>query len=102
MKIAHDTLTKGAALTLVSSSFGNLIRLTTSIILARLLAPELFGVMVLDLFATLLMLIQMHHRMRCNDRCNACMVSAGTGGEYCARTLAHAICTSRLDLREKP
>ena len=57
MKIAHATLTKGAALTLVSSSFGNLICLTTSIILARLLAPELFGVMVLDLFATLLMLV---------------------------------------------
>ena len=33
MKIAHATLTKGAALTLVSFSVGNLIRLTTSIIL---------------------------------------------------------------------
>ena len=97
MKIAHACCRPDARFI----SVGNLIRLTTSIIL-RASAPELFGVMVLDLFATLLMPIQMHHRMRCNDRCNACMVSAGTGGEYCARTLAHAICTSRLDLREKP
>ena len=47
MKIPHATLTKGAALTLLSFSVNNLIRLTTSIILARLLAPELFGIMVL-------------------------------------------------------
>ena len=47
MQISHATLTKGAALTLVSFSVGNLIRLATSIILARLLAPELFGIMVL-------------------------------------------------------
>ena len=50
MKISHATLTKGAALTLVSFSVGNLIRLTTSIILARLLAPELFGIMVLSIY----------------------------------------------------
>jgi O-antigen/teichoic acid export membrane protein len=47
MKAPHATLTKGAALTLVSYSVNNLIRLTTSIILARLLAPELFGIMVI-------------------------------------------------------
>src|SRR6476660_10069606 len=47
MKIPHATLTQGAALTLLSFSVNNVIRLTTSIILARLLAPELFGIMVL-------------------------------------------------------
>ena len=47
MKAPHIVLTKGAIWTVVSFSIGNVIRLSTSIVLARLLAPELFGVMVI-------------------------------------------------------
>src|SRR5262249_53353349 len=47
MKVPHAILTQGAALTFVSYGVGNLLRVATSIILARLLAPELFGIMVI-------------------------------------------------------
>lgn len=47
MKIRHIALTKGAIWTIASFGASNFIRFATSIILTRLLAPELFGVMVI-------------------------------------------------------
>src|SRR5450759_1366130 len=47
MKIAHFTLTKGAIWTIVSFGGSQLIRLSTNIVLTRLLAPELFGIMII-------------------------------------------------------
>jgi O-antigen/teichoic acid export membrane protein len=47
MKIAHFTLTKGAIWTIVSFGGSQLIRLSANIVLTRLLAPELFGIMII-------------------------------------------------------
>jgi O-antigen/teichoic acid export membrane protein len=47
MKLAHVTLTKGTIWTLASFGGGQLIRLSTNVILTRLLAPQLFGIMVI-------------------------------------------------------
>ena len=47
MKIAHFTLTKGAIWTIVSFGGSQLIRLSANIVLTRLLAPELFGIMTI-------------------------------------------------------
>ena len=47
MKIPHATLTKGAIWTTGSFAIGQLIRFATNVVLTRLLAPELFGIMVI-------------------------------------------------------
>jgi O-antigen/teichoic acid export membrane protein len=47
MKIDQIALTKGAFWTLMSFGSGQLIRFSTSVVLTRLLAPELFGIMVI-------------------------------------------------------
>jgi len=47
MQILHVSLTKSAIWTIASYCVNNLIRISTSIILTRLLAPELFGIMVI-------------------------------------------------------
>lgn len=47
MKISQATLTKGTFWFLTSFGGGQIIRLTTSVVLTRLLAPELFGIMVI-------------------------------------------------------
>jgi len=47
MKIAHVTLTKGTIWTIMSFGGSQFFRLSTNIILTRLLAPQLFGIMVI-------------------------------------------------------
>jgi O-antigen/teichoic acid export membrane protein len=47
MKVAHVTLTKGATWTIMSFGGSQLIRFVTNVALTRLLAPELFGIMVI-------------------------------------------------------
>jgi O-antigen/teichoic acid export membrane protein len=47
MKISHVTLTKGALWTAVSFGVFQLIRFSTNVVLTRLLAPELFGIMII-------------------------------------------------------